>query len=152
MSARFRFRGPHPVGVSTLRDERAARALHLEVWYTAAAHLAGRDEERAHHDRYEVLPGMPTSWQAALRDAPAADTPDPWPLVVFSHGFAGHRRQSSFLCTHLASHGFAVVGVDHRGNTLADLARYRCVERPVVGVSLTVRSGPGERRSRSRSC
>jgi pimeloyl-ACP methyl ester carboxylesterase len=39
----------------------------------------------------------------------------PLPFVVFSHGFGGHRRQSTFLLRHLASHGYAVVAPDHLG-------------------------------------
>jgi predicted dienelactone hydrolase len=46
----------------------------------------------------------------------------PAPLVVFSHGLGGHRRQSTFLCTHLASHGFVVAAPDHPGSTFADAA------------------------------
>jgi dienelactone hydrolase len=41
--------------------------------------------------------------------------------VLLSHGFAGHRRQSTFFCTHLASHGYVVVAPDHAGNTLSDM-------------------------------
>jgi predicted dienelactone hydrolase len=55
-----------------------------------------------------------------VRDA--APAPGRRPLVVFSHGFAGHRRQSTFFCTHLASHGYVVVSTDHTGNTFMDLA------------------------------
>jgi len=33
----------------------------------------------------------------------------------------GHRRQSSFLCDHLASHGYVVAAADHAGNTRADV-------------------------------
>jgi dienelactone hydrolase len=40
--------------------------------------------------------------------------------VVFSHGYGGERRQTTHFCTHLASHGFAVVSMDHVGNTMAD--------------------------------
>jgi dienelactone hydrolase len=35
------------------------------------------------------------------------------PLICFSHHSGGHRRSSGFLCTHLASHGYAVVALDH---------------------------------------
>jgi dienelactone hydrolase len=35
------------------------------------------------------------------------------PLVVYSHHSGGHRRVATFLCTHLASHGFAVAAMDH---------------------------------------
>ena len=37
----------------------------------------------------------------------------PFPLVLFSHGFAGYRLQSTFLTTHLASWGFVVATVEH---------------------------------------
>src|SRR5688500_10681277 len=44
------------------------------------------------------------------------------PLVVYSHASYGHRRQSSLLCAHLASHGYVVAAADHSGNTAADFA------------------------------
>jgi len=44
------------------------------------------------------------------------------PLVLYSHASGGHRGQSSFLCTHLASHGYVVAAADHTGNTAADFA------------------------------
>jgi predicted dienelactone hydrolase len=42
------------------------------------------------------------------------------PLVVFSHTSGGNRHQSTFLCSHLASHGYVVAAPDHVGNTTAD--------------------------------
>src|SRR5262249_33919135 len=44
-------------------------------------------------------------------------------LVLFSHTSLGHRRQSTFLTTHLASHGYVVAAVDHTGNTFAEFAK-----------------------------
>jgi predicted dienelactone hydrolase len=41
--------------------------------------------------------------------------------VVFSHGFGGDRRQTTHLCSHWASHGYAVVAMDHVGNTTGDM-------------------------------
>lgn len=43
---------------------------------------------------------------------PASDA-GPFPLVLFSHGFASYRTQSTFLTTHLASWGFVVVSPDY---------------------------------------
>ena len=43
------------------------------------------------------------------------------PVVLFSHGFAGTRLQSKFICSHLASHGYVVAAPDHAGNTFLDL-------------------------------
>ena len=36
------------------------------------------------------------------------------PLIVYSHASGGHPRQSSFLCEHLAAHGYFVAAVQHR--------------------------------------
>jgi predicted dienelactone hydrolase len=114
-------RGRHPVGVRSadLTDVSRDRRLALEVWYPADATYAGRDVAEDGGDRYELLPGLPLVGQDAVRDAtPAAGR---FPLIAFSHGYGGHRRQSTFLCTHLASHGYVVAAVDHRGNTIRDV-------------------------------
>jgi predicted dienelactone hydrolase len=115
-------RGDHPVGVRTVTLDDAARGHRLvaEVWYPADPGHAGADLDPARRDRYPLFPGYPEVWQAAVRDAaPAAGR---LPLAIFSHGYAGHRRQSTFFATHLASHGWAVASVDHTGNTFVDLA------------------------------
>lgn len=117
-------RGPFPVGVRTLAlvdETRGGRALPTEVWYpTTDAHV-GRDLAAASQDAYLLVPGFPPVPQHAVRDAePRAGR---FPLVAFSHGFGGHRRQSTFLCTHLASHGYVVAAVDHTGNTILDVVQ-----------------------------
>ena len=102
-------RGSAPVGVKTLEvrdDARAGRTLPVEVWYPADAAHRGQDFEEAHLDRFEVAPGLPEVAQHAVRDARPAE--GPFPLVVFSHGATSHRRSSSELVTHLASHGYVV--------------------------------------------
>ena len=45
--------------------------------------------------------------------APADDRKEDRALVLFSHYSSGHRRKSSFLCEHLASHGYVVAALDH---------------------------------------
>lgn len=118
-------RGEHPVGVRTvqLADAARGRELAVEVWYPAAAAHAGEDTAPATRDSYLMMEGFPSAWQLARRDAaPAPAAGAGRPLAVFSHGFAGHRRQSTFLCTHLASHGWVVVSTDHSGNTFKDVA------------------------------
>ena len=95
-------RGALGVGVRTAQlvdRQRANRPLPMEVWYPADA---------------------PHVLQAAVRDA--AVLAGRYPLILFSHTSNGHRRQSTFLCTHLASHGYVVAGVDHTGNTAMDAA------------------------------
>lgn len=114
-------RGPHPVGVRSIEVSQAGRGVTIpvEVWYPATAEVAGQDVDPDRRDLYELFPGMGTTAQDAVRDALPA--PDTFPLVVFSHGLAGHRRQSTFLTTHLASHGYVVAAPDHVGNTIGDL-------------------------------
>ncbi len=121
-------RGPHPVGVRTLDVPDPARdgTIRVEVWYPAAATVRGADLDRRRQDRYRIFGVAPRRRQAAVRDAPPADAIG-LPLVVFSHGLGSFARQSTFLTTHLASHGYLVVAPDHRGSTLADMASLRRV-------------------------
>jgi dienelactone hydrolase len=116
-------RGSHAVGVRSVETTDAARNRYLpvEVWYPADPAHAGQDTDEATMDSYDVLPGFPPARQAAVRDAKPAT--GRFPIVLFSHGFGGHRRQSTFLCTHLASHGYVVASVDHTGNTMVDMAQ-----------------------------
>jgi len=98
-------RGPFPVGVSTLtlvdesrptdanRDYPGAdsRTLVTEVWYPAEGEPQSRE----------------------LHDAPLDRSQAPYPLIVFSHGYTGVRRQSASYTSHLASHGYVVISPDY---------------------------------------
>ena len=116
-------RGPHAVGVRSVDTSDASRSRYLpvEVWYPATADHAGRDTDEATMDHYDLLPGFPPAKQAAVRGAEMEG--GRFPVILFSHGFGGHRRQSTFLCTHLASHGYVVAAMDHTGNTVLDMAQ-----------------------------
>jgi predicted dienelactone hydrolase len=117
-------RGRFPVGVRTFEWSDAARGgrlLPTEVWYPAREEFRGQDTDPARRDAYELVPGFPPGWQEAVRDAAPRD--GSYPLVLFSHGFGGHRRQSTFLCTHLASHGYLVAAMDHTGNTIVEMVQ-----------------------------
>ncbi len=116
-------RGSFPVGVRTYpwSDASRSRPLPVEVWYPAADAHRGQDVAEATRDSYDLIPGFPPGWQEAVRDATACG--GKYPLVVFSHGFGGHRRQSTFLCSHLASHGYVVAAVDHTGNTIIEMVQ-----------------------------
>lgn len=98
-------RGPFAVGVTTLTlvDESrptdangsypgaASRTLVTEVWYPAEGAAS----------------------QGEMRDAPLDRSAAPYPLIVFSHGYTGIRRQSATYTSHLASHGYVVVSADY---------------------------------------
>jgi dienelactone hydrolase len=113
-------RGDHPVGVQTFEviDASRDRTLPVEFWYPASDAHRGQDLDPASQDRYQPMAIAPETSQAAVRDAAPRD--GRVPLVVFSHGYGGERRQTTHFCTHLASHGFAVASPDHVGNTMAD--------------------------------
>jgi predicted dienelactone hydrolase len=118
-------RGAFPVGVRTFYwtdPARGNRPLTMEIWYPASDSYRGQDTDAATRDSYELIPGLPGGWQDAVRDAEPRQAT--CPLVVFSHGFGGHRRQSTFLCTHLASHGYVVAAMDHTGNTIFEMFQY----------------------------
>ena len=114
-------RGSLPVGTrryiwtDTARDH----TMPVDVWYPATEAHRGQDMEPATMDSYEMVPGMGESSQYAVKDAEALS--GKYPLVVFSHGFGGERRQSTFFYTHLASHGYVVAAMDHVGNTTVDM-------------------------------
>lgn len=104
-------RGPHPVGVATVElpdPEVPGRTLVTDVWYPASA-PRGVAAEHPFGRPHDASP-----------DAPPVSS-DPLPLVAFSHGNSGLRRQSTFLTTHLASWGVVVVAPDHAGNTFFEM-------------------------------
>jgi dienelactone hydrolase len=114
-------RGRRPVGVRTVDIAVPGREqdVPVEVWYPATDSYAGQDMDPATQDTYAFIPGFPASSQEAVRNADPVD--EAYPPVVFSHGFAGHRRQTTHLCTHLASHGYVIAAPDHLGNTTTDV-------------------------------
>jgi predicted dienelactone hydrolase len=114
-------RGPHPVGTRQFSwtDEARNHTMPVDVWYPATETYRGQDLAPETQASFEMIPGMGFSLQQAVENA--APRSDCFPLVVFSHGFGGERRQSTFLYTHLASHGYVVASMDHVGNTTADM-------------------------------
>jgi predicted dienelactone hydrolase len=105
-------RGPHAAGVLTLAAE--SSGWPIELWYPARA--------RGTDDVFKTARGERS--QSAARDA-AALAGD-FPLIVYSHHSGGDRRAATYLCTHLASHGYRVAALDH-----AELAR-KDLQRPAT--------------------
>jgi predicted dienelactone hydrolase len=44
-------------------------------------------------------------------------------LILFSHHSGGHRRAATYLCEHLASHGYTVAALDHSESFAPGFAR-----------------------------
>ena len=109
--------GPFPVGVVEL----TGGPVPITVFYPG---LEGDQEGKARAS-YDLRAWLPPAEAAKLTQsqtfaidafadlAPADPDGGPYPLVVFSHGLAGYRLQSTFLTTHLASWGFVVAAVEH---------------------------------------
>jgi predicted dienelactone hydrolase len=100
--------GPHAIGVTVRRLTRSSnttgepRALDTTIWYPATAGAAALPR----HERFR-----------APVDAPPGVAGRPFPVLVNSPGAGGGIGANSYLNTHLASHGFIVVGVQHPGTT-----------------------------------
>lgn len=114
-------RGRFPVGVRTLQalDTVRDRLFPCEIWYPAAAQHAGQDLAPATQDVFTVAPDDTPRRQMAVRNAAAR--PGIYPLILFSHCSRGQRRQSTFLCTHLSSHGYVVTALDHSESIAPEL-------------------------------
>ena len=138
-------RGPHAVGVRTLRwriadaldveatmaareARRAPRELVVEAWYPSDGDDEALCSYRDHLGRGLEDPERPPipfdRLGRAARDAPPAVRGAP--LVIVSHGYPGSRYLLSWLGEHLASKGYAVLAADHTGSTHADMT-------PVIG-------------------
>lgn len=119
--------GPYAVGVTTLH---LAGGRKVVVWYPAdKGATAGHAREQVDLVSYlspalqaKIPPQDHVLYPAdAYTDAPAASSGGPFPLALFSHGFAGFPEQSVTITTHLASWGFVVAAPDHVERSLDGL-------------------------------
>ena len=66
----------------------------------------------------DTLRNRPLAVDLYLPSSSQAATEEPAPVIVISHGAAGDRNTLSLLAQHLVSHGFAVVVMEHPGDSL----------------------------------
>jgi pimeloyl-ACP methyl ester carboxylesterase len=121
--------GPYPVGTRILymhddsrkedagTDRGRPRELMVQVWYPAAPsknHLAPYrrwSESKLKNSYQSVL------WTNSRQDAPIASEREPFPLILFGHGWGATRISDTFLAEDLASHGYVIVAADHPYNS-----------------------------------
>ena len=124
---RTRRPGPYSVGFTRLH---LSGGRNVVVWYPALPGASTGHAEESIDIAGMLTPELQAKVPAADRvlynakayeNAPAASTPGNYPLVVFSHGFAGYPEQSVTLTSHLASWGFVVVAPDHVERSLDGL-------------------------------
>jgi predicted dienelactone hydrolase len=122
------FTKPGPLGVGEATLTLPTDGAPVEVWYPATkSSVAGKPA--ATYDVASWLPpalkklipaGFTVSYPSGgVTGVPAA--PGRYPLVVFSHGYAGFRDQSTFLTARLASWGFVVAAPDHFSRDLTEV-------------------------------
>lgn len=130
-------RGPFPVGVRSdaWHDPARDRTLSVEIWYAATEEHRGQDEDPSTWD--EFLPDWAAAMdepemasQQAVRDA-TPRTAEPAPLILLIHGWAGYRREATFIGTHLASHGYLVVAPDVPGSTWTEVDAFLAQQAPL---------------------
>ncbi|MCB1028061.1 MAG: hypothetical protein KDB24_09890, partial [Microthrixaceae bacterium] len=116
--------GPGPNEVGTTEFDLDGR--RVQSWYPASE--AAADEPTVEFDIAGLLspelqaqiPDDKRPIYEILAHAEADAASDgPYPVVLFSHGFAGFPEQSADLVTHLASWGFVVVAPDHVERSLS---------------------------------
>ncbi len=136
--------GPYVAGTTTLT---APDGRSVEVWYPADPGA----EDGAERDVFEITDLLPENLRSivpaelnpsypteAFRDIePAAD--GPFPIVLFSHGFAAYPTMYQYLTTHLASWGIVVVAPDHRERGLLAALTGARAEVDDVEILLTAR-------------
>ena len=108
-------RGPHPVGLSSVKyadptrqdwDDAGPRPLATAVWYPAP--------DGTHESDWTVE--IFNAGRNAM-GAPMAALPAKLPLIVVSHGTGGSAAGMAWLAETLAANGYLVAAVNHHGNT-----------------------------------
>jgi dienelactone hydrolase len=120
--------GPYAVGEKTLTLKASNNRTPVEVWYPARK----RDARGKAKAQYDVVDWLPDFFKSLVPAGESVTYPSGgvrgvdvargrFPLVLFSHGFAGYRDQSSFLTAWLASWGFVVAAPDHHSRDLTSV-------------------------------
>jgi Platelet-activating factor acetylhydrolase, isoform II/Immunoglobulin domain len=127
--------GPYPVGTvsrlvtdpSRIRNTTPpTSSFMVTFWYPAEAR-AGVLPDAYVDKQITLVPdtdGNPSYWldpgavaqfvSHALSGLPLATNQVSYPVLLYSHGGGGHRRQNTGTAQELASHGYIVVALEHR--------------------------------------
>lgn len=106
--------GPYWVGTRefVVKTSVEGRSLAATLWYPAL-NPTGMKEENAFTFNDATSRQVLTINGRAVPAASPDPSGKPYPLVVFSHGDDNSRLLSVFFLEHMASYGFAVLGIDH---------------------------------------
>jgi dienelactone hydrolase len=93
------------------------REVVVQIWYPALSSHAPRAPYRRRSETSLASSYQSVNWTHARYDAPAADAPVGFPILIYNPGWNGRRTQDTPLVEDLASHGYIVVGIDHPYNS-----------------------------------
>jgi len=138
-SLTYATQGTHAVGYRVFTTTGAKRQpLTLKAWYPARPRIGKQAETITYSapNKFgeEITPGKKiNSIGAALRNGRPERTAKPYPLVVFSHGFALSPIVYSTLVEHYASRGYVVLGPEHNEAFDGSLTGFwkELIDRPV---------------------
>ena len=110
----FAKHGPHWVGTREFVVKTTeGRSLPATLWYPALNPKGLKEVNTVFMDNAQFGGTDRTFSGHALQDAEPDSASGPCPLVVYSHGAPGTRADAVPLMEHWASHGLAVLAVDH---------------------------------------
>lgn len=138
--------GPYKIGTVTYdwKDEQREetltpepgdkRKLMVQIWYPAESKAKGKpvpylSDSDIFAKGYSTILGMPkllfTTFgyvkTHAIENAEISNQEPAYPVLLFSHGFSGHKNQNTFQIEQLVSHGYIVVGMDHTYSSTASI-------------------------------
>lgn len=138
--------GPHPVGTLTLalvdpdpnrmelysQNPHDPREVMVQLWYPAKPEPGNQLAPWVDH--MEIFGPAIASWLElppffldhvelartnSFLEAPIADAPASFPVLLFSHGWGGFRAQNTYQAEELASHGYVIAAVQHTYGAVA---------------------------------
>ncbi|MFE3576371.1 alpha/beta hydrolase family protein [Lysinibacillus sp. NPDC059133] len=139
-------KGPYKIGTVTYdwrdnqREENLTpesgdkRELMVQIWYPADATAEG-ETVKYHSDgdvfaeAYSKVMDLPkllfTTFgyikTNAIKNVMISNQESSYPVLIFSHGFNGHKNQNTFQIEQLVSHGYIVVSIDHTYSSVVSI-------------------------------
>jgi len=106
------------------------RKLNIQIWYPANKDAKGKPQTYVKDgallaEGYHRLLGLPKQLfnsiqyvkTHSLENVDISQQEENYPVLIFSHGFGGHKNQNTFQIEEVVSHGYIVVGIDHTYNS-----------------------------------
>ncbi|MCG7408300.1 acetylhydrolase [Paenibacillus sp. ACRRX] len=138
--------GPYKIGTVTYdwkddqREETLTpepgdkRELMVQIWYPADSTAKGSlapyiSDSDVFAEGYSKILNLPkllfTTFgfvkTHSIEHAEISNQEASYPVLLFSHGFSGHKNQNTFQIEQLVSHGYIVVGIDHTYSSTASV-------------------------------